>query len=151
MLDTSKEVQGIALYAEFRRSDAATQIILTPDGYDEEGREVASALYRRVITSYSPKKQWRNTPLGWTAIRDRGGRSLEVLEKDGFVTERMKFANHLFTTLASGGWEMVKQPVFIEVTKKDLSDVRNYKTPSKVVYRINQSRTALSFPDLPTK
>ncbi len=37
MLDATKEVQGIALYAEFRKPGAMMQIFITPDGYSTDG------------------------------------------------------------------------------------------------------------------
>ena len=50
MLDATKDVQGIALYAEFRKPGAMMQILITPDGYANNGKEVPASLWRRVTT-----------------------------------------------------------------------------------------------------
>lgn len=143
MLDKEKDVQGIALYAQFHKSGAMSQLIVTPDGYNETGSEVPSSLYRRVITTYSPKKQWRSSFI----------RSGEVLNVDfesadhraWLAEQRLGFAGQLFDSLLSGKWELHKEPIYLEVSKKDLTDVHSGKTPTKLMYRINQSREALGF------
>lgn len=56
MLDATKDVQGVSLYAEFRKPGATMQIIVTPDGYNEEGKQVAGALFRRVVTPNTPRR-----------------------------------------------------------------------------------------------
>jgi hypothetical protein len=43
---------------------------------------------------------------------------------------------------------MVGKPMFVEVSKKDLTDVSTGKTPTKVIYRIGQTRSAQGFPEL---
>lgn len=146
MLDNSKDVQGIALYAEFRKPGAMMQIIITPDGYANDGREVAASLYRRVTTPQTPKKQWRNSSLSWRAITDLNGQPLEDGQREQFTETRMSFASQLFDGIKNGGWILTKEPLFIETSKKDLDDVKMSKTPNKLMYRINQTRDALGFP-----
>lgn len=146
MLDATKDVQGIALYAEFRKPGAMMQIIITPDGYANDGREVAASLYRRVTTPTTPKKQWRSSSLSWRAITDLAGQPLADAEKEMFTERRMSFASQLFDGIKNGGWTLTNEPLFIETSKKDLDDVKLSKTPNKMLYRINQTRTALGFP-----
>jgi hypothetical protein len=150
MLEKEKDVQGVAIYAQFHKPGAMSQIIVTPDGYNESGDLVPGALYRRVVTTYSPKKQWRSSTI----------RSGEVVNIDfenadhrAWVAEqRLSFAGQLFDSLLSGKWEVHKDPIFLEVSKKDLTDIYAGKTPTKLMYRINQSREALSFEtEIPTQ
>jgi hypothetical protein len=146
MLDATKDVQGIALYAEFRKPGALMQILITPDGYAVDGKEVPASLWRRVTTPLTPKKQWRNSALSWRAISDLNGEALANAMKETFTENRMSFATQLFDGIKNGGWQITKEPILIETSKKDLEDVRQSKTPNKMLYRINQTKTALGFP-----
>jgi hypothetical protein len=150
MLEKEKDVQGIALYAQFHKPGAMTQLLITPDGYDESGEKVFSSLYRRIVTTTSPKKQWRSSTV-------RSGELTELdFEKEDdrakFAEKRLSFAVQLFDSLLSGKWELHKEPIYLEVSKKDLTDIKVAKTPTKLIYRINQSREALSFEtEIPTQ
>jgi hypothetical protein len=158
MLDAAKDVQGVATYFEFRKETgvgtpsayaATTMMFLTPDGYTEDGRFVSASLYRRVVTSYSPRKQWRVSPLGYPddSMRTTGTPApLATYEVEGAANRRLTHADGLFRSLLDGGWTLVKEPLHVEVSKKDLTDVAIHKTPSKIVYRITQSRAAKGFP-----
>jgi hypothetical protein len=146
MLDATKDVQGIALYAEFHKPGALMQIIITPDGYATDGKEVSASLYRRVTTPLTPKKQWRSSGLSWRAITDLNGEQLANAMKETFTEGRLSFATQLFDGIKNGGWSITKEPLLIETSKKDLDDVKVRKTPNKMLYRINQTRTALGFP-----
>ncbi len=146
MLDATKDVQGIALYAEFRKPGAMMQIIITPDGYAVDGKEVPASLYRRVTTPLTPKKQWRSSNLSWRSITDLNGEALANAMKDNFTEKRLSFAVQLFDGIKNGGWLMTKEPILVETSKKDLDDVKLGKTPNKMLYRINQTKTALGFP-----
>jgi hypothetical protein len=146
MLDATKDVQGIALYAEFRKPGAMMQIIITPDGYSLDGKEVPASLYRRVTTPLTPKKQWRSSNLSWRAVSDLNGETLANDAKETFTETRLSFATQLFDGIKNGGWLMTKEPILTETSKKDLEDVKLGKTPNKMLYRINQTRTALGFP-----
>jgi hypothetical protein len=146
MLDATKEVQGVALYAEFRKPGAMMQIFITPDGFSTDGKEVPASLYRRVITPSTPKKQWRNSNLSWKSISDLNGDSLPNEKRETFAESRLTFATQLFDGIKSGGWVLTKETLHIEISNKDLDDVRASKTPNKLLYRINQTRDALGFP-----
>lgn len=146
MLDATKDVQGIALYAEFRKPGAMMQILITPDGYANDGKEVPASLYRRVTTPTTPKKQWRSSNLSWRTITELNGEQLANVMKETFVENRMSFATQLFDGIKNGGWILTNETLFIETSKKDLDDVKLSKTPNKMLYRINQTRTALGFP-----
>jgi hypothetical protein len=146
MLDATKDVQGIALYAEFRKPGAMMQLIITPDGYAVDGKEVAASLYRRVTTPLTPKKQWRNSSLSWRAISELAGVELDNDKKEAFAEKRLSFATQLFDGIVNGGWALTKEPLLIETSKKDLEDVKAGKTPNKLLYRINQTRDAVGFP-----
>jgi hypothetical protein len=146
MLDNTKDVQGVAVYAEFRKPGATMQIMVTPDGYTTDNKEVKANLYRRVVTPTSPKKQWRNSSISKNPIATLAGEPLLDANKEAFVTERLSFSTDLFDAINNGGWQIVKEPFLVEVSKKDLEDVMTGKTPNKMLYRINLTRNALGFP-----
>jgi hypothetical protein len=150
MLDRTKDVQGVAVYAEFTRgTDGPTMMMfVTPDGYDSEGTPVPAALFRRIVSPTTPKKQWKCSTMAWNAISEREALLLEDGEKDVFAEARLRFSSALFdglkSTVGAVEWRPVGDPVFVEVSKKDLDDVRVRKTPTKVVYRITQTRAAIA-------
>ena len=150
MLDLTKDVQGVALYAEFRKPGATMQLLVTPDGYNEEGKEVPANVYRRVVTPKTPKKQWRSSNLRVTSkmreCKDYGT-TLPDDQKNKIAEKRYAIAETLFDSLLSGGWTIEKEPLFIEASKKDMTDIRLGKTPNKMLYRINQTRKAQGFPE----
>jgi hypothetical protein len=148
MLEKTKDVQGISLYAEFRKPGATMQIFITPDGYAVDEKEVAATLYRRVVTPSTPKKQWRSSSLGMKHLSDFIGTGVKISDahKDEFAEQRMSFTSQLFDGILNGGWTLMKEPIFLETSKKDLQDIRDGKTPNKLIYRINQSRDTQGFP-----
>lgn len=148
-MDITKPVQGIAVYAEFARSNATTQIIITPDGFDSNGNEVSMNLIRRTVTDTSPRKQWRFSSLVAAdpipqIIASRGVSADEA--KELYCDERMRYASSLFDQIMRGDWTLVGEPLLIEVSKIDLDNVRESKTPTKLLYRITQSRVAKGYP-----
>ena len=150
MQDPTKDVQGVALYAEFRKPGATMQLIITPDGYNEEGKEVPGSLWRRVVTPSTPKKQWRSSNMRITSKMQEcknNGTSLPDSERERIMEKRLSFASQLFDGLENGGWTLTKDLLFIETSKKDLTDIRLGKTPNKMLYRINQTRKAQGFPE----
>lgn len=150
MLEKEKDVQGIALYAQFHKPGAMTQLLITPDGYDEAGEKVHSSLYRRIVTTTTPKKQWRSSLVRTAEYEGIDFENSEDRAK--FAEKRLNFATQLFDSLLSGKWELHKEPIYLEVSKKDLTDIRVSKTPTKLIYRINQSREALNYEtDIPTQ
>lgn len=147
MLDNTKEVQGVGVYAEFRKPGATMQIIVTPDGYTTDGKELPAQLFRRVVTPASPKKQWRNSPITNAPIVALGGIALEDGAKEVFASQRMSAFTELFDAINNGGWQIVKDAFLVEVSKKDLEEIRQGKTPNKLLYRINLVRQASDFPE----
>ena len=142
-MDMDKAVQGVAVYAEFARNGATTQIIVTPDGHTNEGVLVPATIIRRTVTEHTPKKQWKFSRLPSATV----DAPTNDEAKAEYADSRMKYATTLFDQLLRGDWQMVKSPVLIEASKKDYDSIYLSKTPTKMIYRISQSRVALDFPD----
>jgi hypothetical protein len=127
-----------------------TQLLITPDGYEESGDKVLASLYRRIVTESTPKKQWRSSIIRSTDVGDYDFENTDDRAK--FAEKRLNFAVQLFDSLLSGKWELHKEPIYLEVSKKDLTDIRTAKTPTKLMYRINQSREAMGYEtEIPTQ
>jgi len=147
-MDITKEVQGVGIYAEFARSGATTQIIITPDGYDNEGSQVRMNVIRRTVTTTNPRKQWRFSalPEGSEEVIRSVATDATDEAKEAYCDERMRYASALFDQIMRGDWVLINDPILVEVSKTDLDVVRQSKTPTKLIYRINQSRTAKGYP-----
>lgn len=146
-MDITKDVQGVGIYAEFARSGATTQIIITPQGYDEDGREVSMYVVRRTVTTDNPRKQWKFSvlPEADETLVANVKHDPEA-HKEAYCDDRFRYASSLFDQLLRGDWVLINEPILVEVSKIDLSSVRQSKTPTKLLYRVTQSRTAKGYP-----
>lgn len=147
-MDITKSVQGVALYAEFVRSGATTQVIVTPDGFDSDGKTVPMNIVRRTVTTDNPRKQWKfSTLVESDPIMKLIASGITQDEaKETYTDNRMKYASSLFDQIMRGDWLLVGDPIPVEISKIDLDAIRQAKTPTKLLYRITQCRTALGYP-----
>jgi hypothetical protein len=146
MLDKEKKVQGIAVYAEFRRAGQTMQLIVTPDAYTTEGNLVPMTLIRRIVTKETPKKQWKNSTLRGVNVEEQS--KVEDKDKAEFAELRMRHAIHFFDQIITQGWTIEQKPILVEVSRHDADDLIKGKTPNKIIYRVHISRKALGFPEL---
>lgn len=148
MLEREKEVQGIAVYAEWAKPNALLQVIITPDGYTESSNEfVQSSMYRRITSTDKPRQQWRASSLAHDK-HDEYSLLLPLTDEEApaYAERRMRRTTEWFDKMLIGGWEIVKEPLLIEVSRKDMDDIRLGKTPSKFMYRVDLVRKTLGFP-----
>jgi hypothetical protein len=150
MLDKEKKVQGIAVYAEFRRAGQTMQMIVTPDAYTTTGNLVPMTLVRRVVTKDTPKKQWKISVLRGLELTEmiEAGTTITDMEKNEFTEKRVRHGLHVFDDLVRQGWAIEQKPVLVEVSRHDADDLSKGKTPNKIIYRVHISRKALGFPEL---
>jgi hypothetical protein len=141
--DPDKKVQGTALYVEFKNEyHQIVQMFITPDGTDENNRFVVGRAFYRRLSMSQPKKQWKIQALKRgllhpeRAVADEAYRE-ERIDGLAFLLKRVSMSSTI-----------VGKPFFVEVSKKDLVDINAGKTPTKVVHRIGQSRTALNYPEM---
>lgn len=146
MLDKEQPVQGFAVYAEFRKGGTTHQVFFTPDGFNNAGNFVSLKVHRRSISSSAPKKQWRTTSAPDGDIRSALADGSTIVPSEEWVKSRLHFCNLLFEQMINQGWTMTGTPLVVEVSKRDMDDIGSFRTPTKVIYRINQSRDAAGFP-----
>lgn len=142
-MDKDKAVQGITVYAEFARHNATTQIIICGDGYNSAGTLVKGQIIRRTVSTGAPKAQWK-----FSRLSVELDESIEMTDehKASNADMRLRYATSLFDQVLAGAWTMVKHPILVEVSRKDFDSIGEGKAPTKMLYRIAQSRTALDFP-----
>jgi len=141
--DREKKVQGTALYVEFKNEyQQILQMFITPDGWNENGNFAVSRAYYRRLSASQPKKQWKTQALQRGLVDPVTGVTSEAHREERLTTLAW------FMKRVSISSTIVGKPFFVEVSQKDLADVTQGKTPTKVVHRINQTRTALSYPEM---
>lgn len=141
--DPEKKVQGTALYVEFKNEyQQILQMFITPDGWNELGNFAVSRAYYRRLSASQPKKQWKTQALQRSLVDPVSGTTSEAHREERLLTLSW------FMKRVSISSTIVGKPFFVEVSQKDLTDVTQGKTPTKVVHRINQTRTALSYPEM---
>lgn len=152
-MSTTDKVQGYALYAELGRDDKSSlvQFFIVPDGYTEAGQFVPARLYYRQLHSYAPKRQWRIATMNHNDVRNIIDTGV-TLDSDNLVNFALTRLNDNFARLIGrvsqgSGWKLIKQPLVVEVSQKDMKDVAMAKTPSKVIYRIQQVKKGTNFPE----
>lgn len=126
---------GTAIYLELVTSTGSyishcSQILLCP-----EHEQTRSAMYVRHLSTNATRKQWRHRASSSTlqSVRD-GERS------DSDVTAYI--AHSAVTTLdrlINRGY-VLREPIFVEFSLEDLDDVRQGKTPYRVMSRVNKVR-----------
>lgn len=148
--DPTKSVQGFAMYAEFVNTTDGPkrgnifQMFFTPDGMSETGKYVGAHVYARELSKDKPKRQWRTAALASPLLDDQGQNTPE------HRLERVHTGNSVRSTLRNLALyaEIVGEPFFVEVSKKDLEDISNGRPLTKVIYRIGETRKAKGFAEL---
>jgi len=150
MLDKEKKVQGISVYAEFRKPGQVMQMLITPDAYTTSGHLIPMSFVRRIVTAHTPKKQWKASSLRDPQVKEmaEAGQTLADTDKDAFTENRMRYATTYFENLLTQGWVIEQKPILIEMSQHDADDIAKGKTPNKMLHRVKISREALGFPEL---
>jgi hypothetical protein len=108
-----------------------------PEGYDSFGNLVTSRFfYREMVTGFK-KAMWHtsNTNSGTAPDSDK---DTETYFK---LVQLLQYMS-----IEEAGYNLIGIPLVVEVSKLDYDDIRSGKTPTKLIYRINQSRTSAGFP-----
>ena len=152
-MNKDKSVQGFALYLEFQKPESSdnriAQILVIPTGYDENDKLVGQRILWRVVSNVEPKKQWRS-------IHSMSANQTKELAENLDVNNVMKsswgssWIVSPFQWTKSSGYSP-KKVVYIEVSKKDYTDLGNSKTPTKLIYRMNQIRSASGLAEIGVK
>lgn len=149
MLDKDKPVQGYMVYAEFRKGDATTQMMFLPDIHTMSGRLILARQMQRTVSSASPKKQWQTLLVHDKAVRDLYDAPRDTSSEQSRLRRGALRAEYIETRLRqmlAGGWTLPYVPLTIEVSRIDADTIESGKTPTKLLYRLNQTRLAAGYP-----
>lgn len=126
---------GYAVYCEFvpvgTPDTTVFQLLITPCAQSNVTPSVKSTsiAYRRQLLKNGPKKQWRwLNPPGTT------------FEPTTDVYTRRAYLDQTIERLVARGFALVKKPIIVEVSERDLVDISNRRTPYKLLGRVNKVR-----------
>jgi hypothetical protein len=127
--------QGFAVYLEVGKPSFTKQAFLLPEGYDSFGNVVTSRYFYREMTAGFKKAMWHSSNILSSSSTDKDESTYYKL---------VHLLNYL--SVDDSGYKLIGIPLVVEVSRLDYDDIRSGKTPTKLIYRINQSRTSAGFP-----
>lgn len=148
MTTTTPYAIAQAVYIEATRAAGANkvvlQLLLTPEVTDSHGNKTKMGMYRRRISTLTPRKTWKS----WHAPVDAGSVALTTTDADVVAERMLSFASTTLASLTNPGNEytLVGVPIVVDVTNDDIKDLAGGKTPYKVFGRVWRSRKNLGFP-----
>ena len=142
MLDREKRVQGYATYFEFAKPNGTIQLVLFPDAYSSSGHMTPAHAYWRQVDTWKPKRQWKRHRLA-TTVQDLVSDETQLLI---LANEKLLSLTFLLKPVFASGYQLVGKPLVVEISSKDIDDINERKTPTKVIHRVQQSRIASGFP-----
>lgn len=132
---------GRAVYCEFvlkTNPDASVfQLLITPEAQSKlvPSLRTTPIAYRRQLTNGGPKKQWR-----WL------NPSMDEYLPDASTLQRRRFLDQTIERLAARGFEVLKQPLIVDVSEHDLEAIAKRQTPYKLIGRVLKVRRKHGFP-----
>lgn len=135
---------GYAMYIELEKGSSTTQVLIMPEGVSSAHRETHLAVYRRRLTTITPRKTWRHAQ---SAHRYAALKAADpMMTQEQVVAKVTDFVASYLISLSENGWKVRNQVITVEVTAEDLEDARMAKTPYKVFGRVWKARKKLGFP-----
>jgi hypothetical protein len=152
-----KDAAGKALYLEFRKNEYTYQFILTPalTGRSTIEEPHKPYLLMRRISSFHPRRNWGfysgSKPAG--LVRHPDGTFLQLESSENLVSiigEQSSVFKSYAGQLGTRGYKLHKNPIFVEVSFKDLDAIKTKKTPNDLYRRILRSRETFDFGEVVT-
>lgn len=135
------KVIGKGIYLELITPDEkqTTQVLITPEGIDENGKAVSMAIIHRGVSYWSPRRQWRVNFIRPKAEKSATENTTEMFDEVvKWVVRQMMYQPELKLRNNT--------PIVFEVSNIDLADVADWKAPAPALRRLMKARTALGFP-----
>lgn len=149
-MNKESEVQGEALFLEFRKYGSTCQVIITPDGYDQTGNFVGSTMFRRILYTHAPKRRWVAYTLPRTIefVDGATAGTLSDNSLDVHIQNRIRNLTDYFESLGRQGYKLVNDTsIYIEVSREDLGMAQSHDLSTKLWNRIKSCRIASGFPE----
>lgn len=132
---------GRAVYCEFvlktNPDSTVFQLLITPEAQSKlvPSLRTTQIAYRRQLANGGPKKQWR-----WL------NPSADECTPEASALQRRRFLNQTIERLSARGFEVLKQPLVVDVSEHDLEDICRRQTPYKLIGRVLKVRRKHGFP-----
>jgi hypothetical protein len=151
-------IVGKGLYLEFvpatpKTGNPVLQLLLSPEGFDENGKYTPFCLHSRTISETSPRKQWRITKCGVdnNEVLTSGSPVGQTKAQELALSMVDRFQGSIYKAVFPKGtdaeWKLRAKPIVVEITSFDLAEVNEWKTPAPALRRIQKCRVALDFPE----
>lgn len=136
---------GHALYLELRRGTDVSQVILTPQLYNEsKDTNTKPYIISRNLRPETQRKAWRYTSGPRLSFI---GASSDVASGVAQVSKQLNWVAPLLVGYNSGGWKIFKTPLVVELSNDDMRDILAKKSPSALLRRIKRARAEAGFPE----
>lgn len=152
-----KDVAGKALYLEFRSGVYTYQMVVYPETISMDNASIlGSGVMARRTSVYHPRRNWSfaGSPIilgeNNQALRDANGDFESMTEENAkeYASRRIKrLLESTMTSLAHKNWKMFKTPIVVEMTYKDVEQLKTSKTPNDLMRRIIRTRLAFGWGD----
>ena len=146
-------VVGHAIYLELVRADAISgycqQVIITPEGKTTDGRVVPMTMYRRRLSTNAPRKTWKQFGSARTAafaIETSSSIADPTARVENTLDEMTSFMAAALKSIASNNYKVQTKAIVVEVVASDMDEIKNGKTPYKLLGRFMKVRKVLGFP-----
>jgi hypothetical protein len=133
-----------ALYLELTRNYYTSQMLLIPQVLNvTKNKTQKSKLITRQMHATVLRRAWRYYSFSHVPLIEKTEDHQRALRDiEGLMGE---FGPFLVGSVA-GGWELVNQPLIVEMSAEDLDDVWEAKTPQALIRRVLKARTEAGYP-----
>jgi len=139
---TSKKV-GSVLYIEMRKHSHTAQVIVLPPVHNPvNAKDEPMRLLTRQISVANPRRSWRfYTSTIRTENMPTDSISVAALSVVPLINDIAPYVSGFI----SGGWEVYKNPVAVEMSTDDITEVASGNTPSALIRRIQRTRVEAGY------
>jgi hypothetical protein len=140
-------LMGMGIYLELPngRGDQTTQILITPEGKNEKGEDVAMGVISRTVAEWSPRAQWRTSFIRPSA---KTPEELALATHTSTATDFVEQIERILKRQMMYGLSTLRnKPIVFELTDVDYTDIADWKAPASALRRIQKARVALTFPE----
>lgn len=154
-MTNNNPVVGTGLYLEARRTTPeliyTMQFMLLPEGKMPSGETVPMTSFWRRLSRDHTRRNWSVSASPKTSVSVLTDPTIAALVSSVRGTAAAfalsKFVERNLTNLTKYEYELVGQPILVDVTVEDVMQARLGKTPYKVIGRINKVRKAYKYPE----
>jgi hypothetical protein len=135
----SSTLVGRALYLELRNEphNSTFQFLLTPPVRmpNNPSTFVRPVLYRRQLTRIQPKRVWKTMHPSPAEFDD-----------SATLEQRLHFIKNVLERLGNAKFKVFGEPIIVDVSLEDMQAIQLFRTPYKLIGRIERVRRAKGFP-----